>query len=358
MISYAVNAVLLITIGIVVANILAETGIFSRLSSFTDPLCRVSGLSDACILSIIAMGVNATAGKSMLAGYYHEGEVREQEVIPVLIMGAFPVVVGESLFRVQLPAALVLLGPVIGGIYTGLNLFSSGIQAFFALLYSRRFLADPGRAPAPVPAAAAAPLAPFALNREVIISGCRKAVPTLRRIVPVTLAALVVFSLLSATGVMDLIAAAFDPVLRAVGLPRRKRRGTRGPVCPLLSRLRHRCVVARRGCPHDRDCARYTHPGEHGGHHPPLHQVLGAALPLALRPVRCQGGSGHLRGEHGRKGGHDCAGDGRGVSKSGGERRVPGEARDHPGLPGWSQRLIGRLLQVTRCMRTDPSLAS
>ncbi|MFY9132569.1 MAG: nucleoside recognition domain-containing protein [Candidatus Methanoculleus thermohydrogenotrophicum] len=219
MISYAVNAVLLITIGIVVANILAETGIFSRLSSFTDPLCRVSGLSDACILSIIAMGVNATAGKSMLAGYYHEGEVREQEVIPVLIMGAFPVVLGESLFRVQLPAALVLLGPVIGGIYTGLNLFSSGIQAFFALLYSRRFLADPGRAPAPVPAAAAAPLAPFALNREVIISGCRKAVPTLRRIVPVTLAALVVFSLLSATGVMDLIAAAFDPVLRAVGLP-------------------------------------------------------------------------------------------------------------------------------------------
>lgn len=216
MISYAVRAILLVTLGIVVANILAETGIFSRLSSFTDPLCRVSGLSDACILSIIAMGVNATAGKSMLAGYYHEGEVREQEVIPVLIMGAFPVVVGESLFRVQLPAALVLLGPIVGGIYTGLNLFSSGIQAFFALLYSRRFLADPRRAPVLAPPASTTALA---LNREVIISGCRKAVPTLRQIVPVTLAALVVFSLLSATGVMDLIAAAFDPVLRAVGLP-------------------------------------------------------------------------------------------------------------------------------------------
>ena len=215
-ISYAVNAVLLVTIGIVVANILAETGIFSRLSAFTGPLCRVSGLSDACILSIIAMGVNATAGKSMLAGYYHDGKVTEREVIPVLIMGAFPVVLGESLFRVQLPAALVLLGPVIGGIYTGLNLFSSGIQALFALLYSRRFLAGPGRAPVPVPAA---PAAALALNREVVIAGCRKAVPTLRRVVPVTLAALIIFSLLSATGVMDLIAAAFDPVLRAVGLP-------------------------------------------------------------------------------------------------------------------------------------------
>ena len=213
-ISSVVNAVLLVIAGVILANILAETGIFSRLSSFTGPLCRFSGLSDACVLSIVAMGVNATAGKSMLAEYYRDGKVTEREVIPVLIMGAFPVVLGESLFRVQLPTALVLLGPVVGGVYTGLNLFSSGIQALFALLYSRRFLAGSGRAPPPVPSAAA-----LMLNREVVLSGCRKAVPTLRRVVPVTLAALVAFSLLSATGVMDGIAAAFDPLLRAVGLP-------------------------------------------------------------------------------------------------------------------------------------------
>lgn len=213
-ISSVVNAVLLVIAGVILANILAETGIFSRLSSFTGPLCRFSGLSDACVLSIVAMGVNATAGKSMLAEYYRDGKVTEREVIPVLIMGAFPVVLGESLFRVQLPTALVLLGPVVGGVYTGLNLFSSGIQALFALIYSRRFLAGSGRAPLPVPSAAA-----LMLNREVVLAGCRKAVPTLRRVVPITLAALVVFSLLSATGVMDGIAAAFDPLLRAFGLP-------------------------------------------------------------------------------------------------------------------------------------------
>ena len=213
-ISSVVNAVLLVIAGVILANILAETGIFSRLSSLTGPLCRFSGLSDACVLSIVAMGVNATAGKSMLAEYYRDGKVTEREVIPVLIMGAFPVVLGESLFRVQLPTALVLLGPVVGGVYTGLNLFSSGIQALFALIYSRRFLAGSGRAPLPVPSAAA-----LMLNREVVISGCRKAVPTLRRVVPVTLAALVAFSLLSATGVMDGVATAFDPLLRAVGLP-------------------------------------------------------------------------------------------------------------------------------------------
>jgi hypothetical protein len=216
--SYAVRAVLLVTLGIVIANILAETGIFSRFSSLTGPFCRLSGLPEASILSIIAMGVNATAGKSMLANYYHEGKVREQEVIPTLIMGAFPVVLGESLFRVHLPAALVLLGPVVGGIYTGLNLFSSVIQGFFALLYSRRFLADHGRPQVQV-SVPAAPDTPIALNREVVISGCRKAVPTLRRVVPVTLAALIVFGLLSETGVMKIVGAAFDPVLQIVGLP-------------------------------------------------------------------------------------------------------------------------------------------
>ena len=215
LISYAVRAVLLVTPGIVIANILAETGIFSRFSSLTAPFCRLSGLSEASVLSIIAMAVNATAGKSMLAGYYQNGDLREEEVIPALIMGAFPVVLGESLFRVHLPVALVLLGPVVGGIYTGLNLFSSGIQGLFALLYSRRFLAD-GQ---PQVAAPAAPETPVALNRQVVISGCRKAVPTLRRVVPVTLAALIVFALLSETGIIDLIAAAFDPLLRLVGLP-------------------------------------------------------------------------------------------------------------------------------------------
>ena len=215
LISYAVRAVLLVTLGIVIANILAETGIFSRLSSLTAPFCRLSSLSEASVLSIIAMAVNATAGKSMLAGYYQNGDLREEEVIPALIMGAFPVVLGESLFRVHLPVALVLLGPVVGGIYTGLNLFSSGIQGLFALLYSRRFLAD-GQ---PQVAAPAAPETPVALNRQVVISGCRKAVPTLRRVVPVTLAALIVFALLSETGIIDLIAAAFGPLLRLVGLP-------------------------------------------------------------------------------------------------------------------------------------------
>lgn len=85
MISSVVNAVLLITAGIVVTNILAEIGIFSRFSWFTVPICRVLGLSEVCILSV-AMAVNAKTEKSILAGYQHDGMVTEREVIPVLIM--------------------------------------------------------------------------------------------------------------------------------------------------------------------------------------------------------------------------------------------------------------------------------
>ena len=93
-ISSAVNAVLLVIAGVILANILAETGIFSRLSSFTGPLCRFSGLSDACVLSIVAMGVNATAGSRCLPNTTMTGS-DGAGVIPVLIMGAFPVVLGS-----------------------------------------------------------------------------------------------------------------------------------------------------------------------------------------------------------------------------------------------------------------------
>jgi hypothetical protein len=51
----------------------------------------------------------------MLAGLYNDGRVEKEEIIPTLVMSTFPVVLGESLFRVHLPAAIVLLGPVLGG---------------------------------------------------------------------------------------------------------------------------------------------------------------------------------------------------------------------------------------------------
>ena len=220
---YATRAVCLIIVGIVAVNILARTGIFSRFTKISRPLCRISGLSDGAALSIIAMTVNATAGKSMLAEYHRDGKVEKNEIVPALLMGTFPVVFGESLFRVQLPTAIVLLGPFVGGVYTLLNLFSAFLQAMAAILYTRLVLAHKsGRLPvASGNANANASELPeiTSITLETVREGVRQSIPTLKRVLPATITAILAFYVLSLTGLMDFIGMAFDPVLRLAGLP-------------------------------------------------------------------------------------------------------------------------------------------
>ena len=222
---YATRAVCLIIVGIVAVNILARTGIFSRLTKISRPLCRISGLSDGAALSIIAMTVNATAGKSMLAEYHRDGKVGKEEIIPALLMGTFPVVFGESLFRVQLPTAIVLLGPDVGGVYTLLNLFSAFLQAMAALLYTRLVLTHKtGRLPVASGTENGTGTGNelpeiTSITTESVREGVRQSIPTLKRVLPATIIAILAFYVLSLTGLMDFIGMAFDPVLRLAGLP-------------------------------------------------------------------------------------------------------------------------------------------
>ncbi|MDK2973941.1 MAG: hypothetical protein PWP08_312 [Methanofollis sp.] len=211
---YLVRAVALITVGIVVANVITETGIISRLKFLSCPISRISGISSRSSLALVTMVADATAGKSMLAEFYHDGSVRREEVVPTLLMGTFPTVLGESLFRVQLPTAIVLLGPVIGGIYTGLNILSALIQTTGAIVWVRLIRKNAGgvlqdeEEPARV-----------GLDRLTIRAGVVKAFSSLKRIVPITVAATIVFFILSSTGVVDLVAAVFAPVLGLIGVP-------------------------------------------------------------------------------------------------------------------------------------------
>ena len=216
LLSYLAEAIILLTIGIIIASILVETGIFSRISRLTRPLCRVSGLSEPATTSILAIFINPTAGKAMLAGLYNDGKVEKEEIIPTLVMSTFPVVLGESLFRVHLPAAIVLLGPVVGGLHVLLNLFSSGLQMFGAMLYTRFIVRK--RMSFEYSAPPATPVA-ISFSREKLVLGLKKAWPQLRRIIPVTVIAVLVFTILTIYGIMDIIGALFTPVLGAIGLP-------------------------------------------------------------------------------------------------------------------------------------------
>jgi len=211
---YLVRAIALITFGIIVANVITETGIISRLRFLSYPISRISGISSRSSLALVTMVADATAGKSMLAEFYHDGSVRREEVVPTLLMGTFPTVVGESLFRVQLPTAVVLLGPVIGGIYTALNILSTIIQTTGAIIWLKLI-----RKNAPGALHDEGELTCLSFDRRTVRAGIAKAVPSLKRIVPITVVATVVFFALYAAGVVDLVAAVFAPVLGLIGVP-------------------------------------------------------------------------------------------------------------------------------------------
>ena len=211
---YLVRAVALITIGIGFANVITETGVISRLRFLSYPISRVSGISSGSSLALVAMVADATAGKSMLAAFYHEGRVGRDEVVPTLLMGTFPAVLGESLFRVQLPTAVVLLGPVIGGIYTGLNLLSTLIQTAGAVIWLKVFR---GKTPGALREEGEPSRITF--DRRTLRTGVVKAVSSLKRVVPITAVATLLFFALYAMGVVDVVAALFAPVLGFIGVP-------------------------------------------------------------------------------------------------------------------------------------------
>ena len=213
---YLVKAIILITAGVIIANVVLESNLIKKLSPLIRPLCRASNLPKECVFSLFASFFNPTAGKSTLAGFYREGKISDKETILTVVMCTFPIVVGESLLRVQAPIALVLLGPFIGGIYISLNLFSSFLQTFAAFLYSKsRF---PPQKDVEVEINVA--ITKTSQNQsEQLKTALKKSFTTLKKIIPIMVIAFLVVDLLFKFEVMHYIILFFDPVLRVLDLP-------------------------------------------------------------------------------------------------------------------------------------------
>ena len=211
---YLVKAIILITAGVIIANVTLESNLIRKLSPLIRPLCRASNLPKECVFSLFASFFNPTAGKSTLAGFYREGKIGDKETILTVVMCTFPIVIGESLLRVQAPIALVLLGPFIGGIYISLNLFSSFLQTFAAFLYSK------SRFP---PQKDVEEEINFDVNRasqnQKLKTALKKSFTTLKKIIPIMVVAFLIVDLLSRFGLMHTISLFFDPVLRLLDLP-------------------------------------------------------------------------------------------------------------------------------------------
>lgn len=211
---YLVKALILITAGVILANIVLESNVIKNLSPLIRPLCRASNLPKECVFSLFASFLNPTAGKSTLAGFYHEGKIGDKETILTVVMSTFPIVVGESLFRVHVPIALVLLGPFVGGIYISLSLLSAFLQTFAAFLYSKsRF-----------PHHACAEEEIYAevnetSRKEKLKTALNKSLTTLKKVIPIMVVAFLAVYFLFELEVMDSISLLFDPILRVLDLP-------------------------------------------------------------------------------------------------------------------------------------------
>lgn len=211
---YLIRAVSLITVGVIIANIVLESDMMRKLSPLLRPFCRASNLPREGAVSLFASFFNPTAGKATLAGFYNEGKIGDKETILTLVMSTFPIVVGESLFRVHAPIALVLLGPFIGGIYVALTLLSAFLQSLVAFTYAKlRFppqarieeeiYEDTVRLP----------------KNQRLKTALKKSFSTLKRIVPIMVLAFLVVDFLFSHSIMNSISVVFDPLLRVLDLP-------------------------------------------------------------------------------------------------------------------------------------------
>jgi hypothetical protein len=91
LIEYLINMVTVVTIGVVLANVMMEMNILASLSKPMRYLCQASNLPECCMVSVLASTINATAGRSDLAGFYQKGEIGEMEIILTMLISTFPI---------------------------------------------------------------------------------------------------------------------------------------------------------------------------------------------------------------------------------------------------------------------------
>jgi len=213
---YLIRAIGFIVIGVTFASIIVETNILTRFGVLTKGVCRISNLSHGSVLALLACIMSSTGGKSMLAEFYKREEIGRTETALTVVMSTFPVVLGESLFRIHAPIAIGLLGPAVGGVYVLLTLFSAFIQTLGALIASRIML--PKRTCA-IGEEDGSEDRSVALNWQTVKKGAGQAYPTLRKIVPILIVSMLAIEVLLSLGAGSYIAQAAAPVLNLLGLP-------------------------------------------------------------------------------------------------------------------------------------------
>ncbi|AEF96955.1 nucleoside recognition domain-containing protein [Methanotorris igneus] len=211
--SYLTQTILLSSVGIIIAGIIEETNLLSIIKKITKPLCLISNLPEECVVALLGNFINPTVGKSMLAKFYKENKINSRETIVTTIISPLPIILGESIFRVQLPLAIVLLGYKLGTIYVLFNMLSGFLMALIGIIYSniafeRKFLnIDTNNNEKII------------FNRAVITKGIKKSIKLLKKVIPMIVIFTLLIHCLMTFGLIDIIKEIFTPIFSILDLP-------------------------------------------------------------------------------------------------------------------------------------------
>jgi len=182
-------------LGVLLASLALELGLFQRIFPLFRPVLRRAGFSsESGVAFLVAFGSPPTA-TAMLAGFFQEGKISPRETMLATVGTWFPQTVYESIVYLA-PAAMPFLGTV-GLAYMGLFLANGLLVSGVIFAAAAFLLSDNGTEPAPVAAGESKPW------REVLVRCVKLTCFVLKRMVLLALPISIVALLLVNSGVFN-----------------------------------------------------------------------------------------------------------------------------------------------------------
>lgn len=133
---YLLKVVVLISLGVTLANIALEAGVLSYLARSFRPVFQAANISPEQGTGAMARVLSPSAGYSSLAEFYKSGRIEERGVIITTFLTSLPYEL-LRIFKFYLPVAVPLMGLSLGSKYIAVKVGSGFLQTVLALLYSR-----------------------------------------------------------------------------------------------------------------------------------------------------------------------------------------------------------------------------
>lgn len=129
--------IILISIGLLVANFIESLNWTHGVAKFSRPLIRIGRLSDASGASFTMAFFSGVSANSMLSEVYDKGRINKQELILSNLFNSLPI------YFLHLPTMFFITVPLIKGAaftYVGLTLVATLVRTVLVLLVSRALL--------------------------------------------------------------------------------------------------------------------------------------------------------------------------------------------------------------------------